>query len=559
VRFFADRPVRHGAGGEALDDLIHRLHVVQRHGRGRPAKIQEAPQRRVAPRLVVDQARVLLEDGVLAGARRVLQLEHRLGREEMVFGIAPPLVFAADGELRPAAGPRGVRHAMALERLARDPVDADAADAGRGSDEVRRDDGRVEADGLEDLGAAVALQRRDPHLRHHLEDALVERVDVVLDRARKCDADQVPFPDEVVDRLEREVRVHDACAVAQKERAVMHLACVARLDDQTAAGARTAAHEMLVDRGGREQARNRRPVAIGVPIRQDDDGVARGDRVAGALLQLFERARETPASARRVKDHRQRGRAERRQVHVAQPRELLVIDHGVVDRDLAAGFRPGLEQVPLGPDRRRHGRDHLLADRVERRVRDLRKRLLEIVVQQVRPIRQHGQRRVGAHGTDRLLAVQRHGGQQQPQVLIRVAEHLLPLRDRLVPGARKVGGRTQLVDVHEVVADPVRVRMRGGELPLQFLVGHDAAARGVHEEDASGLHAPLEDDLLRLQVEHADFRRHHHQAVARDAIARRAQAVPVQYGADDRPVREGDRRRAVPGLHQRRVVLVERP
>ena len=38
----------------------------------------------------------------------------------------------------------------------------------------------LEADRLEDLRAAVALKRRDAHLGHHLQDALVERLDVVL-------------------------------------------------------------------------------------------------------------------------------------------------------------------------------------------------------------------------------------------------------------------------------------------------------------------------------------------------------------------------------------------
>ena len=44
----------------------------------------------------------------------------------------------------------------------------------------------------------------------------------------------------------------------------------------------------------------------------------------------------------------------------------------------------------------------------------------------------------------------------------------------------------------------------------------------------------------------------------RDVVARRPQAVAVEHGADDRAVGEGDRRRAVPRLHQRRVVFVER-
>ena len=54
-----------------------------------------------------------------------------------------------------------------------------------GPREVAIDERLVEADRFEDLRAAIALQRRDAHLGHHLEDALVERLDVVRDgRAR---------------------------------------------------------------------------------------------------------------------------------------------------------------------------------------------------------------------------------------------------------------------------------------------------------------------------------------------------------------------------------------
>ena len=37
-----------------------------------------------------------------------------------------------------------------------------------------------QADGLENLRAAVALLRGDAHLRHHLEQALADGLDVVL-------------------------------------------------------------------------------------------------------------------------------------------------------------------------------------------------------------------------------------------------------------------------------------------------------------------------------------------------------------------------------------------
>ena len=42
-------------------------------------------------------------------------------------------------------------------------------------------------------------------------------------------------------------------------------------------------------------------------------------------------------------------------------------------------------------------------------------------------------------------------------------------------------------------------------------------------------------------------------------VARRPQAVAIEHRADHAAVGEGNRRRAVPRLHQRRVVLVERP
>ena len=48
------------------------------------------------------------------------------------------------------------------------------------------------------------------------------------------------------------------------------------------------------------------------------------------------------------------------------------------------------------------------------------------------------------------------------------------------------------------------------------------------------------------------------EVVVGHVVARRPQAVAVEHRADHRAVGEGDRRRTVPRLHQRRVVLVER-
>ena len=245
------------------------------------------------------------------------------------------------------------------------------------------------------------------------------------------------------------------------------------------------------------------------------------------------------------------------QVHVADPRQLLVVEDRGLELDLAAGLGRRLEQVALGPDAGRDLGHQLLADAVERRVGHLGEELLEVVVEEPRPVREHGERRVGAHGAHRLLAGRRHGRQEQAQVLVGVAEGLLALEHRLVVGLGHVRRLGQALERREVRRQPLAVRMLGREGVLELRVVDDAALRGVHEEDAARVQALLDQHPLGRDVEHADLGGHDHQAVLGDVVARGAQAVPVEHRADDGAVGEGDRGRAVPRLHEAAVVLVE--
>ena len=92
---------------------------------------------------------------------------------------------------------------------------------------------------------------------------------------------------------------------------------------------------------------------------------------------------------------------------------------------------------------------------------------------------------------------------------------------------------------------------------LQLLVVDDAALLEVDQEHLARLQAPLLDDPALGDRQHAGLGGHHHQVVVGDDVARRAQAVAVERGADLPAVGEHHRRRAVPRLHHRRVVLVE--
>ena len=79
----------------------------------------------------------------------------------------------------------------------------------------------------------------------------------------------------------------------------------------------------------------------------------------------------------------------------------------------------------------------------------------------------------------------------------------------------------------------------------------------IDEQHLAGLQAPLGDDAVLGNGQHAHFGGEHEEAVVGDEVARRPQAVAVERRADLAPVGEGHRRRAVPRLHQRGVILVE--
>ena len=71
---------------------------------------------------------------------------------------------------------------VALANLVGDVNEFEAADARNRAGEVAVDERAAETDGFEDLRAAIALDRRDAHLRADLEQALAERLDVALAR-----------------------------------------------------------------------------------------------------------------------------------------------------------------------------------------------------------------------------------------------------------------------------------------------------------------------------------------------------------------------------------------
>ncbi len=172
----------------------------------------------------------------------------------MVLATQALQIVAADIE-------RIVQHRRAAERLAMaahgllaDLGQSGALDGGGGAGEIAVDEFARQAHRVEDLRAAVRLVGGDAHLGHHLEDALVDRLDVALDGLLLGDhLGQVAAHG--VQRLEGEVGVDRLGAVAGQHAEMMHLARLAGLHDQTDRGPQPGADEVMVDAGGGEQRR----------------------------------------------------------------------------------------------------------------------------------------------------------------------------------------------------------------------------------------------------------------------------------------------------------------
>ena len=139
---------------------------------------------------------------------------------------------------------------VARGNLGCDHVQSDAAELVRGAGEVLVDHVVAQAERLEHLRAGVGRDRGDAHLRHHLEDALAQRLDVFGDRRRGLEVADHTGRDQVVDGFECQVRVDRRCAVRDQQRDVVNLAGLAGLDDQTDLGALAGANEVMVHRGG---------------------------------------------------------------------------------------------------------------------------------------------------------------------------------------------------------------------------------------------------------------------------------------------------------------------
>lgn len=301
---------------------------------------------------------------------------------------------------------------------------------------------------------------------------------------------KVPYSDQVLDRLHRQVRVDGRGAVADQQRDMVHLADVPRLDQQPHLGALLGADEVVVDRGGEQQRGDRGVLGVRVAVGEHDQPGAVLDGAVGLGADLVQPGGERLTAATDPVQAGEVRRLEARHVPVGvdvdELGQLIVVDHREGQGDVAAGGRGRLQQIALRAQRGDQRGDQLLADRVQRRVGDLREELGEVVEQQPRPLGEGGDRRVGAHRADRLGAGLGHRRDQDAQLLLGVAEGLLAAGDRGV-GVHDVLALGKVGQVDQTGLEPLAVRLLGGQLGLDLVVLDDAVLGGVDQEHPARL------------------------------------------------------------------------
>ncbi len=163
-----------------------------------------------------------------------------------------------------------------------------------------------------------------------------------------------------------------------------HLARLARFDDQRDLRARAFAHQMIVHRRQRQQARNRSLLFIDAAVGKNQQRIAVLDRQRSPPAQPSRRApdpRSPPSTRNSV------GSVDARKSPCDTRRSFSrsrVGQNRMRQLQRVAVLRRLVQNVALGADVAGQRHHQLFANRIDRRIRHLREQLLEVVEQRLR-------------------------------------------------------------------------------------------------------------------------------------------------------------------------------
>ena len=403
----------------------------------------------------------------------------------------------------------------------------------------------------------VALQGGDAHLGGDGHDSCDNGLVVAVDALLGGVADGI-FGREVGDAGMSQIGIDARGGVADQGREVVGRDRVARLDHDVCAHAQAALEQAVVDGAQRKEAGDG-DLAIRGAVGQNHDVDARVHALLDVGAEGLERLLQGAAVA--VEGAVEGLRAQAHLVEGAHGRKFISRKDRRGQAQQAAVAAGVLEEVAAHAQRELRGGLEALAQGVNRRVGDLGEALVEVAVERLGMGGEHRQGLVGAHGGQRRLGGLGHLAHDLIHVVVVVAVTGQPLGERQVAidGALRGGVRPvhDVGQINHLLVEPVAVGLLGGVGVTNLVVPDDAALVGVHQQHLAGAERPGHQKLRGGDVEGARLGGEDQAVVAREVVAGGAQTVAVERGTHVATVGVDDRGRAVPGLGQKRLVLVE--
>ena len=138
--------------------------------------------------------------------------------------------------------------------------------------------------------------------------------------------------------------------------------------------------------------------------------------------------------------------------------EFFVAENWCLQLNQVAAFWLWIQQITFSTDGGDRRSDDLFADTVDRRIGNLSEELMEVVIDQLRFVREYSNRCVCAHGANGLHAITCHRSHQQTQIFKGVAKGKLTLKHGLVVRLRERSSFTHIRQFHQVLIKPLAIR-----------------------------------------------------------------------------------------------------
>ena len=331
----------------------------------------------------------------------------------------------------------------------------------------------------------------------------------------------------------------------------------AGLDDQVDRAAQAGADQVLVHRAGGEQRMQHDLPAARAAVGQDQQQHALARGGLGLRADVLDGGTDAGVGIEGEFDVAVGTVVGRHRQQLAQ---LALRQHRRIEVDVAHGLGAVGEHIALAPELGRQRHHAVFAQRIDRRIGDLREGLAEAVVQRPHLLRQRGHRHVVAHRADRFLL---GFGQRAQHLLALLAGELEQFLEtgqgqRIERGIGEAGIDQLGMQVLHALLEPALVRRARAVDRVDRLAVEQRVFLQVGGDHLPGAELALAQDLRHRHVPHPGFRGDQEMPVAGQLPARRAQAVAVQRAGGVAAVEQHDPGRTVPGLAVERVVLVER-